>query len=233
MKAVETPKILLQRALDLENRNGNGFLLSGGCDLDGKVPLEGYYDILSKIKDKTSLLINVHTGIPTKEMSEKLALIPIDVVSYDMIGSNETIKDVYRLNKSVKDFIEGYDRLKEAGLKVIPHVTIGLHRGEIKGEHRALDIISESETIVLNSLIPSPNFGHRVYDDDYLSVLDYALMKTEAEIIIGCMRERGRYELEIEALKRGVNGMVMPNRKSIEWAEEKFDIEIVERCCAL
>ena len=232
MVPVKTPDRLYEEAADLSNRGGNGFLLSGGTNSEGKVPLSGYYPVLQRIKDETDLLINVHTGIPSQEDVKRLEEADIDVVSYDIIGDDSTIEKIYGLDLTVDDYKGGYRILKKGGVKVVPHVTVGLDEGRIKGEYRALEIVASSEEIILNSLIPS-EYGSSVSKGDFLSVTEYAVENTDAEIIIGCMRERGRSALEIESIELGVEGIVIPSLKTRRWAEREYDIKRIETCCAI
>ena len=232
MIPVETPDKLLDEALKLSDENGNGFLLSGGSNSEGKIPLSDYYPVLKEIKRKTDLLVNVHTGVPSEKDVLVLKKIGVDVVSYDMIGSEETIKKVYDFDLDVVSYKRGYDLLVNEDIRTVPHVTVGLDEGDIVGEYDALDIISDSDKIILNSLIPS-NFGHSISKNDFLSVVEYSVENTDADIIIGCMRERGRAELEIESIKLGVKGIVIPSKRTKRWAEKRYDIEEHRTCCAV
>lgn len=228
MEAVPTPEDLYDFAVELDKSGGNGFLLSGGCNERGKVPLKKYVDVLSRIDEETSLKINVHTGLPDQEMVDKLSNSGVHAVSFDMIGSKETIEKVYGLDVSPTDYKKGYELLKRSGLKVVPHITVGLNEGELDGEFRAIELLNNPSKIILNSLISS-NFGKSVEKKDILSVIDYIPNKTK--IIIGCMREKGMVELEIEALKKGVNGIVLPAKDTKKWAEDHFNVDILKQCC--
>lgn len=231
MEGMDGPDSLFSKAKQLEEDGGNGFLLSGGSDEEGKVPLDGYYGTLKKIKEETDLKINVHTGLPDEKMAKELAKAKIDVVSYDMIGSDDTIHTVIGSDKTKEDYREGYELLKEHGLRVVPHITVGLHGGELKGERKAVDYVSGCDTLVLNSLIPS-EYGHPLSTEDFLSIVDHSIKNTEADIKIGCMRERGRTELEIGALKKGTSGIVLPAKETRDWANDRYDVKTIERCCA-
>ncbi|MFW6197131.1 MAG: hypothetical protein ACOC5D_07355, partial [Thermoplasmatota archaeon] len=156
----------------------------------------------------------------------------IDVVSYDVIGDDETITKIYGLDLDVSAYKRGYNLLIENGLNIVPHVTVGLDEGDIVGERKAVDIVSSSDRIILNSLIPS-NFGHSVSKEDFLSIVKYAVETTKADVIIGCMRERGRAGLEIESIKLGVKGIVIPSTETRKWVRKKYDYEKIEACCAV
>ncbi|MFW6048041.1 MAG: radical SAM protein [Candidatus Natronoplasma sp.] len=228
MVHVSDPKELYDFALELKESNGTGFLLSGGCTEQGKVPIEKYCETLSKIKESTTLKINIHTGIPDEDMVGAIVDTEIDAVSYDMIGSKRTINKIYGLNFAPKDYKKGYERLKNAGLRVVPHITVGLNGGELDGEYKAIEILEKPEKIVLNSLIPT-DFGHSVSKEDFFSVMDN--IPEETSITLGCMRERGRSKMEIQALKKEANGIVLPSKKTERWAKNQFDIKQVDKCC--
>lgn len=230
MKSVADPEDLYEFALVHEEEGGEGFLLSGGFTKEGRLPLQDHIEVLSEIKETTSLEINVHTGVPDEDTIEKLASSGIDTVSYDMIGDKSTIETVYSLQLTPEDYKKGYESLKEKGMKVIPHVTVGLNKGELEGEFKAIDLLDEPPMMVLNSLIPQ-NFGKTVRKDDFFSVMDHIPSKTK--IILGCMRERGRDEFEIKALKKGAEGIVIPSKKTISWAEKRYEVEKIEKCCVL
>ncbi len=229
MKSIQEEDELYRFALDLDDSGGNGFLLSGGCDERGRVPINDFIETLTKIKDNTSLLINVHTGLPSNDVVESLIDSGIDIISYDMIGSQNTIRNIYGIDASPEDYKERYNRMVDNGLKVIPHVTVGLNEGNLNGEFKAVEMVDRSKRIILNTLIPL-DFGKRVKKEDFFSVVDY--IPDDTEIIMGCMRERGRHDLEIRSLKKGVEGIVLPSKKTVKWAQKRYDVKKLERCCA-
>ncbi len=233
MTSVENPDELYSVACEFMKEGIGGFLLSGGCDGYGRVPLNEYMDVIRTIKDRTDLRINVHTGWIDEKDANDLADTGIDVVSYDIIGSSDTISRVYGLNIGVEEILQGYKALLSCGIRVVPHITVGLHHGNIKGEYHGVDIVSNTDRLIINSLIPSNTFGKSVSKEDILSVLEYARDVIQGKIILGCMRERGRVGLEIAALKIGIDGIAMPGRTTVEWAEEHHDVKWYAGCCSL
>ncbi len=228
---VRTPKKLYTVALELADKKAHGFLLSGGSDKFGRVPLDSYFDTIGRIREETSLLINVHTGLLKESTVEGLKRASPHVVSLDLVGSKTTIREVFGLKAVPGDYEKSYRILKEASLNPVPHITVGLEGGTSRGEYRAVDMASETKLLILNSLIPS-RIGHRVPERDFLEVLKYALDVTDARIYLGCMRERGRVSLEKRALKMGASGIVIPAKDTLKWARDNYDVEIVDSCCA-
>ncbi len=231
MVDVSTPEKLKNAAEKLSSEGAKGFLLSGGFDEKGRVPLDGYFEVLKHIKQDTDLLINIHTGLLDEDTAFDLKMADIDVVSFDMIGSRETIEEVYGLNAAPSDFQRSYELLKQSGLEVVPHITLGLHAGHIVGEYKALEMVSDCDKLIVNSLVPS-FWGRSVSKLDIIEFLQTARDKIDAELVLGCMRERGRHEIEIEAIELGIDGIVLPSRKTKEWSEKRYDIQVKEVCCS-
>ncbi len=70
--------------------------------------------------------------------------------------------------------------------------------------------------------------------DHVLEVAKAAVETVDAPVLLGCMRARGNWRLEVELLKLGLRGMAMPSSRTVEWAEENgLEIEWREECCAL
>ena len=232
MEGITDPEVLYLKAMDMNRENCIGILVSGGSDENGKVPLDGFIPILKRIKEDTRLLINVHTGIADTDTAVKLSHAGVDTVSYDIIGSQRTLDHVYGLDIGPDEVMTGYREMVSRGLRVIPHITVGLHEGVLEGEFRAVDMIRDSDIVVINSLIPSDSFGHTVEQDDVLSVVEYALGK-KMKVVMGCMRERGNHGMEISAMEMGISGMVMPSRIAVKWAMENTRVLWKDGCCAI
>ncbi len=231
MKDVSDPEELWRTAEELVGDGCAGFLLSGGSDEKGRVLLSGHLEMVKKIKRESDLTINIHAGLVDETRADNIVQASPDVISVDMIGSEETIKKVYGLSAKPEDFENSYRWLKRCDISVVPHVTVGLHGGRLKGEFKAIDMISDTGLIILNSLIPS-HFGNRVSDEDFMDVLKYAIDNTDAKIYLGCMRERGRVKFEKTAIELGASGIVLPSRKTALWAGRDHKVKVLETCCA-
>ncbi|MCK5548189.1 MAG: radical SAM protein [Thermoplasmata archaeon] len=228
------PEHLIELAKELEANGANGFLLSGGCDSRGRIPLERFYPAVREIKGSSDLTVNLHIGLIDPRDAKEVADSEADVVSVEVIGDDDTIREVYNLEASVDDYEIMLTSLRDAGANVVPHITAGLHFGKLKGEERALSMMEKvgPRTIVVNALIPTKDTGMEdVQCDakDYLYVLSSARKRfPDAMIVMGCMRPRDK-EVEREALKMGIDGIVNPNKKTAE----EFRHEKNEVCCAV
>jgi hypothetical protein len=221
-----TPKKLYEKCLEISKAGAEGCLISGGCDVHGKVPLKNFIPVISKIKKETDLFINVHPGLVTLAEAEKLYSSNVDAISLDIVGSNQTIYEVYGLSKRVEDYANTYSNLFKAGFKAVsPHVTIGLHFGKLLGELKALDIIRKEEFENLVLIILTPTKGTdmedvkvKLADIERIFYISRFLFPTKP-ISLGCMKSYGKFRREIEktALMAGLNKIATPTK-----ALEKF-----------
>jgi uncharacterized radical SAM superfamily protein len=234
MVECKTPEALVKLAHELEREGANGFLLSGGCDSEGKVPLDRFYPAIRDIKSSTGLRINIHVGLLKPEDAREVAGLGADAISVDVLGDDETITDVYGLEATRDDYEIMLKSLAQEGANVVPHITAGIHFGKLRGEDYALKMIEQIEprALIINALLPTKDTGMadvEVASKDFLSVLSNARKRFPgAEVIMGCMRPRSA-ATENEALRIGLDGIVLPSRKTMR----EFEHEKIELCCAL
>ena len=241
MHDVSGRNALYEFGIDLSNRGGKGLLVSGGCGPDGGVPMSPHIlRQISRLKKETDLVINMHTGLIDPGTAGRIGASGVDMVSFDLIGDNETIRRVLHLDRTVGDFERSYSNLREAGLRVTQHILSGFHYGKERGERRAVDIASrfEPERAVMIILIPTPGTPMEnvapMKDGRVLSIARYMRGRLKGELFLGCMRPRGNSPLEIALLEAGFNGIVLPSRRTMEYIEEKgYIVEKRYSCCAV
>lgn len=215
------------------------YLVSGGCNEKGAVPLRENISLLRELSDRHRVV--AHTGLIDREDAAVIAPF-IDSASFNVIGHDATIREVYGIDKTVEDFIDSYNGLR-GHIRTFPHITIGLHEGRIVGEYNAVDMLSEAgcEAVVFNIFIPTPgtSFANArpPQIQEALDVIAYAKKQLNgAEIYVGCIRPRGSYRNEFDSacIKAGVDRIVMPSRNARELAQEMgLDISYKEECCVL
>jgi uncharacterized radical SAM superfamily protein len=216
-------------------------LISGGLKKNGESFILDKKKELIRLKAKGGYKFNSHVGfVDPKEIKEIAGL--IDYVSFDFVSDPEVIKRVYKLDKSVEEYIEQFKMLREH-VKVYPHVTIGLDGGKIHWEKEAIDILANlgADRLVLNVLIPTP--GTEFADvkppnlEEVEDVLKYARKAFEGRIlIVGCMRPLGKYRLEFDemAVREGVDRIVQPTPRARRLAEDMgLKVVYFNQCCAL
>ena len=214
-------------------------LISGGCDTRGRVPVTTHLDLVSGLRP--GRVMNWHSGLIGREEAEAIAPY-VDIVSFDFVGDDRTIEEVYGLQVGVKDYIEAYQLLRSYAL-VVPHITVGLRGGQLSGEYKALEVLQElsAEALTLNVLIPTP--GTRYADCAPPSPREVADLIAAARlrfpsipIHLGCMRPRGAYRDDLDplAVRAGVNAIVSPSRAAVALAEGLGLVgERSEECCAV
>lgn len=230
----------MARALVTEG--ARGFLLSGGCDRRGHVPLAPFLGAVKEVKGSTPLQVNIHAGLlDTPEEAENLVASGADTFSVDIVQDPRVIREALHLDREPGEYRRTLELLFSSGAaRVVPHVCIGLSGGSRVGEEAALRLVSEFPVgaVVLLSFLPArgtpmarmatPTHEH------VLSVARLALRIVRAPVIVGCMRPRGDWDLEAELIGSGVAGMAMPSSRTVRWAEENgYRVEWREECCAL
>jgi len=242
MLPAQTPDILVQVTDRLRSEGALGVLISGGADEHGEVPLQRFIPTIARIKQRApDFRVIVHTGLLRKETAAGLKEAGIDQILIDVIGDDDTIREVYHLNKRVEDYEETLLMLKDMGHRLAPHIIIGHHFGEIRGEWRALEIISRVgvETIVLVVFKPIVSSGKITlpHPDDVSRMAAVARLQNPlTPIRMGCIRPAHprKGKMEKGCVDSGVNTIAYPLQGTIEYAKEiGLQTRFVEMCCSL
>jgi uncharacterized radical SAM superfamily protein len=242
MHPANTPTKLFALAEKLKQKGALGCLVSGGCLPNGSVPLKQFIPTLGRIKRELGLTVIVHTGLLGNQMAEALKSEHIDSVLIDVIGSDETIKQVCNLNASIDDYEDSLRALHSAELSFVPHVIVGLHNGTLKGELQALKIISKYKpsAVVIIAFMPIRGTAmEAVHPPSPLAIVRVVatarLMFPETPLALGCMRPKGKHrsETDVLALKAGVDAIAFPSDEVINFAERSgFEVAFSPCCCS-
>lgn len=242
MLSVKTPKRFEEVGLDLVDQGADGVLISGGCLEDGSVPLDRFIDDIGKLKAK-GLRVLVHTGIVRREVARGLKAVGVDQILLDIIGDNQTIADVYHLNRTTDAYREALAILREEGLHAVPHVVVGLHFGQLRGEWEALRMIQEEGAaqlvIVVLEALPGTKMAGLppVSGQDVGRVLATArLMMPAMPLSLGCAKPPGalRRSMERFAVDVGVQSIAYPLPETVRYAEAQgLTVRYHEQCCSL
>jgi uncharacterized radical SAM superfamily protein len=195
------------------------------------------------VKENTGLIVNVHTGLMDSGQTDELASTGVDIVSVDVVGSDETIRRVYGLDARVENYNETLLALKEAQVRnIVPHICVGLDFGEIRGEARAIEVASEiePEIIVILGLIPTKDTAMEFVDppssEDLAKVVAATrLMSPGSSVAVGCMRSRmDKSRGEMLAIRAGSDRLVLPTSTTVKAAaDEGFEIKHLDGCCSI
>src|SRR3990170_1259187 len=242
MLAADTPAKLYEVAVKLKQKGGLGCLVSGGCRPDGSVPLKSFIPTLARIKKELGLVVIVHTGIINLDTALALKNAEVDAALIDVVGSDETIRQVYNLNVTISDYEESLKAMNTSGLNFVPHVIVGLQNGRLNGEFQALSMISRfnPSAVVIIVFMPIPGTEMAAVKPPQPSevarvIATARLMFPETPLALGCMRPKGKHraETDVYALKAGVNGIAFPSEEGIKYAEEHgYELSFSPYCCS-
>ncbi|WXG44896.1 MAG: radical SAM protein [Promethearchaeati archaeon SRVP18_Atabeyarchaeia-1] len=243
MIPAETPAKLVEISVKLAKEGALGCLISGGFTTGASLPFRNFFPALQEIKRKTKLKINIHIGFMTEDVAKKLVELDIDAVSVDVVGSDETIHNVYGLDKTTKDYTEMLEKAKVIGLKNLdPHICVGVDYGELKGEGKALQMIRDNEPLRLTLIALNPTKGTEMEHAKPPSPLMIAkvvgiarLAMPKISISLGCMRPSGAIRSEIDYLSilAGVNRIVVPTPGALSRLGKEYRFERHQTCCVL
>ena len=243
MTAVETPSVLKKAAEGIAGKGGHSILISGGADKRGQVPLLPFIPVIKEIRSELGLKVLVHTGLVSEDLAEALAKAGVDLAMLDIIGDNQTIREVYHLNASVEDYENSLKFLAERSIPSAPHVVMGLHFGQIRGEPAALKMIAQYpiKTLVLIGFRPIPKTAMAKIVPPSAEVMgDLFFLSRElfpqTPVVLGCERPLGlhRRELETLAIEAGLNGIAYPGDQTVQTAVDLgMRVTYHSECCAL
>jgi len=237
-----SPQRLVEVCRDIKAKGGLGCLISGGCLPDGSVPLDKFVDAIAEVKKTLGLTVVVHTGVIDAGLAGRLADAGVDAALIDIIGSDETIREVYQLNVSVADYDRSLRVLHESGIPLVPHVLVGLHYGKLKGEFEALEMIAKysPSAVIVIALMPIHGTMMEIATppkpEDVARVLVAARLKLpKTPLVLGCMRPKGKHKTETDmlAVKTGVNAIAFPAEQAIKLADSiRVETSFSSLCCS-
>ena len=144
----------------VETEDLQGFLLSGGSNKRNEIRYSRFYPVVEGLKrDFPHLRIAIHTALTDEAGAKEMESAGVDVAMLDIIGAEETIRDVYHLDRPVEDFEATLAALCSTKMQISPHIVIGLHYGRILGEENALDILSRHDTKALVLVVIMPFYA--------------------------------------------------------------------------
>ena len=238
MTAATSPDELWHLSQKIEQIGGLGMLVSGGSDSKGRMlNLSGMLDVLRHIKTRGKLIIAIHPGLVSEQMAGEL-VDACHVAFADMVGDETTIRQIIGVG-TVEEYVANIQRLAEAGIPVTPHLTVGLHYGNIKGEYRALSLLDWLPPckIVINVICSTAGTKFAsLSPPDVESVKGVVAWCVQQgwHPALGCMRPRGRPDFEYAAIDAGVKDIALPSKSLVNSLKEQgSEVEIWPVCCGL
>lgn len=236
-----SPKKLVDLCVELKSKGSVGCLISGGCMSNGSVPLDGFIDAIAEVK-RIGLTVIVHTGVINDRMAGQLKTAGIDAALIDVIGSNETIREIFDLDVDVGDYENSLRALRGAGIPTVPHVLVGLHYGKLRGEMRAIEMISRHSPSAVIIIVFMPI--HNTAMESVAPPSPYAVARVIANarlrmpsvpVALGCMRPKGQHrkETDVLAVRAGVNAIAFPAEEAVKLANRLgYSVSFSSFCCS-
>ena len=220
MIAATRPDVLDQKVRRLIETEGlNGFLLSGGSNKRNEINYGRYLPVVEKLKeDYPDLKVAIHSALLDEKRARAMESAGVDTVMMDVIGAQETINEVYNLDRAVDDFEETLAALCTTSMEVTPHIVIGLHYGHILGEANALDMVSRYPVTALVLVVIMPFYAKpgtfitpettdvgRIFGEARARLQD-------RQVLLGCARPPGMHKriTDAYAIMAGLDGIAFP-----------------------
>ena len=227
----------------IETEGLNGFLLSGGSNRRNEIPYGRYLPVVEALKrDFPDLRIAIHSALLDEPRAKAMEAAGVDTVMMDVIGAQETIRQVYKLDRPVDDFEETLAALCSTSMEVTPHIVIGLHYGQILGEANALDIVSRYPVTALVLVVIMPFYakpGTFVTPDttDVGRIFMQARERLgEQQVLLGCARPPGMHKriTDAYAIMAGLDGIAFPADGAVSVAHTiGRPFEQAHSCCSI
>lgn len=244
MIPARTPEALWRVVNEQVAAGARGMLLTGGSNRSNEVAYDAFYPTLRRVKESfPGYRIAVHTALVDEAVARRMEDAGIDVAMMDVIGSQDTIRQVYHLKREVEDFERSLAALVATSMKVVPHVVIGLHYGRMLGEWRALEMLQHHlpDAVVLVVVMPFYAPPGRPFAVPGSGEVGAFLAEAREALpglplLLGCARPAGRAKAEIDAyaVMAGLNGIAHPADGMVELAARLGrDVRVTPACCSM
>jgi uncharacterized radical SAM superfamily protein len=239
-----SPEMLDAKVRDLVMlQDLQGFLLSGGSNRKNEIKYEKYLPVVEKLKrDFPHLKVAIHSALLDEPRARAMASAGVDTAMMDVIGSVETIRDVYHLDRSVDEFEATLAALCSTRMEVVPHIVIGLHYGRIFGEANALDICARHpiQSLVLVVVMPfyarAGTFVTPATSDVGRIFLEARQRLPHKQVLLGCARPAGMHKrvTDAYAVMAGLDGIAFPADGAVALSEAiGRPYEQQHACCSI
>ena len=221
---------LYELCAEAAGRGARGVLVSGGCDRQGRVPLLRHLPDLRRARVELGLSIRVHPGLPDEATAAGLGPVGVDGAMLDVIGAEETIREVYHLDVGVAEYEAALGRLARYGVPLVPHIILGLHYGTMLGEWHALEMIARHRPkllvlVVLMPLSATPMAGLSPPPTEEIGAFFETARRRlpETPIMLGCARPLGPEKPAIDrrAVDADLDGIAYPAEGVVAYAASR------------
>ena len=236
-----SPEMLERKVREMiDAQDLRGFLLSGGSTKRNEIRYERFYPVVERLKrDFPHLRIAIHSALLDEARARRMEAAGVDTAMMDVIGADETIREVYHLDRPVEDFEATLGALCATSMQVVPHIVIGLHYGRILGEPRALDIVARHRihSLVLVVVMPFYAKAGTFATPDAADVgrvfLEARARLPDREVLLGCARPPGMHRrvTDAYAVAAGLDGIAFPADGAVALAQALGRPTVQEHAC--
>ena len=243
MLPAAAPQELLELGRRLWRDGQAGMLLSGGSAPDGRMPWEPFIPVIARLSQETGLIITAHVGRIDLATARALKEAGVRQALYDVVGEPAAAREILHLPDGLAAQEETLAACADAGLEMVPHIILGLHGGEMRGEEKALEMVAAlgPDRVVFVVLMPLKRtpLAHATPPEPEEAARFLALAREripQARHHLGCARPRGRYRRELDrlAVAAGINALAIPSDGALETAAELgIEVKYHQTCCSL
>jgi uncharacterized radical SAM superfamily protein len=236
-----SPEMLERKVRELiAAQDLQGFLLSGGSTRRNEIRYERYYPVIERLKrDHPRLKIALHSALLDEARAKGMEAAGVDTAMMDVIGAEETIRQVYHLDRPVADFEATLGALCATSMEVVPHIVIGLHYGRVLGEPNALDIVRRHRIHSLVLVVVMPfyarpgTFATPATTDVGWIFLEARRRIAERPVLLGCARPPGMHRrvTDAYAVIAGLDGIAFPADGTLAVADAIGRPAVQEHAC--
>lgn len=238
------PEMLDQKVRDLILlQDLQGFLLSGGSDKRNVIRYERYYPVIERLKrDFPHLRIAIHTALVDEAAARRMQNAGVGTAMMDVIGAQETIRDVYHLDRPVADFEATLAALTQTSMEIVPHIVLGLHYGRMLGEPAAFDMVARYpiQSLVLVVVMPFYAKPGTFETPDAHEVgrmfFEARARLADKPVLLGCARPPGMHKriTDAYAVMAGLDGIAFPADGAVAAAQMcGRTYEQAHACCSI
>lgn len=239
-----SPEMLDRKVRDLILlQDLQGFLLSGGSNRRNEIKYEKYLPVVEGIKrDFPHLKVAIHSALLDEPRAKAMESAGVDTAMMDVIGAQETIRDVYHLDRTVDEFEATLAALCSTRMEVVPHIVIGLHYGQILGEANALDICARHDIHSLVLVVVMPFYARPgTFVTPETSGVGRIFVEARRrlpnkQVLLGCARPAGMHKrvTDAYAVMAGLDGIAFPADGAVALCEEiGRPFEQQHACCSI
>ncbi|WP_432518263.1 radical SAM protein [Saccharolobus islandicus] len=228
-----------KEVMEAVNRGDEGIILSGGSTLRGDVPIWKYSNLLKRYSDKLTII--AHTGVvKNEEIAMKFKESGVKIALLDMISDNDAIRDILGQSFTVNDYLNSFKYLKKVGIKIVPHIILGLSKKGLEGDLESIRLLQEvnPDALIIVGLMPlvgtQMNNSRPPTPEEMIVALKTARDTfPNIPINLGCARPRGKSFLEVEkfAVDYDIDAIAFPEDETYEYAKGKREIFLSYACC--